>query len=64
MFFMQQSASDTRDQLKELRQGLRETQESCHKKEDFREFKQELFDVLNELKTEIRQYRRATNGQS
>ena len=51
------------EKVRDLRNDLEKLRDTTQKKEDFKEFKQELFDVLSELKDEIRQYRRVANGQ-
>ena len=54
MFFMKISYDDVKDQLKEHKQDIDKIKDTYIKKEDFREFKEELFVRLDEIKLDVR----------
>lgn len=54
MFFMKISYDAVKDQLKEHKQDIDKIKDTYIKKEDFREFKEELFVRLDEIKLDVR----------
>ena len=54
MFFMKSSYDAVKDQLKEHKQDIDKIKDTYIKKEDFREFKEELFVRLDEIKLDVR----------
>ena len=54
MFFMKISYDSVKDQLKEHKQDIDKIKDTYIKKEDFREFKEELFVRLDEIKLDVR----------
>ena len=53
MFFMKMTLSDLKDQLKEHKEEINVVKETTTKKEDFQEFKQELWRRLDGMKTDF-----------
>jgi len=55
MFFVKYTADGVNDKLKEHQVAIDKIKDSYIKKEDFREFKEELFVRLDEMKLDFRQ---------
>jgi len=55
MYFMKASADGTRIELKELRNSLDTVKDTYYKKEDFREFKDELWRRFDKVEKTIQE---------
>ena len=55
LFFMKNQHDETKDKLKEQAQEISKLRDNTMRKEDFREFKEELYVRLDELKLDLRQ---------
>lgn len=53
MFFMKMTLSDLKDQLREHKEEINVVKETTTKKEDFQEFKRELWQRLDGMKTDF-----------
>ena len=56
LFFMRLAYSDLKDKVCELEGDNKAIKNDYFKKEDFREFKQELWHRFDELKSDIKRY--------
>ncbi|HET8686203.1 MAG TPA: hypothetical protein VFM18_06010 [Methanosarcina sp.] len=54
MFFMKLAHDNLKEELKEHKADIEKIKDSYIKKEDFREFKDELFVRLDEIKLDVR----------
>ncbi len=54
MFFMKIAHDNLKEQIKEHKQDIDKIKDTYIKKEDFREFKEELFVRLDEIKLDVR----------
>ena len=55
LYFMKSQHDDTKEKLKEQSAELTKLRDNTMKKDDFREFKEELYVRLDELKLDLRQ---------
>ncbi len=53
MWFLKQSHQDLKEQARETRHNLEQLNREAYKKEDFREFKEELWKRFDKLETEV-----------
>lgn len=53
MFFMKMTLSDIKEQLREHKEEINVVKETTTKKEDFQEFKRELWQRLDGMKTDF-----------
>jgi Ni,Fe-hydrogenase III large subunit len=54
MYFMKMSHDNSKEQIKELKTEVKELRDTAFRKEDFREFKQEIAGMFQELRSEIK----------
>lgn len=55
MYFMQQSNTHTKDEQKRLRDDLDKIRDTAFKKEDFKDFKEELWHRLDKFEADVKQ---------
>lgn len=58
IWFMKRTLNSAEDNIKALQQGQQDIKEKYLHKDDFREFKQELRGMFEEIKTDIKQLRK------
>lgn len=57
LYFMRQSNENTKTELDRIRTDLKEVRDTSYKKEDFKEFKEELWRRFDKLEADVKQVR-------